>query len=98
MMSMSLLFMAPVFAGKTKQEKAIRWLFISCFALTVVSLTVYSIFYGIYREYRVEIATISINRLTLIASGVLLSIVFRRALVESSGSRKAVLAAQSSRA
>ena len=98
MMSMSMLFMAPVFAGKTKAEKAIRWLFISCFVLTAVSFTLYSIFYGIYREYRFEVATISINWLTLIASGIPLSIVFRRALVESSGSRKTTQAAQSARA
>ena len=42
MMSMSMLFMAPVFAGKTKAEKAIRWLFISCFVLTAVSFTLVS--------------------------------------------------------
>ena len=80
MMSLSLLFMAPVFAGKTRSEKAVRWLFIACFALNTLSLTLYSIFYGIHREYRFEVATISIHWLTLIASGIFLSIVFRRAL------------------
>jgi hypothetical protein len=34
MMSMSMLFMTPVFAGQTKSEKAIRWIFIgSLFSL-----------------------------------------------------------------
>ena len=95
MMSMSMLFMAPVFVGATKAEKAIRWLFISCFALTAISFALYSVFYGIHREYRFEIATISINWLTLIASGILLSIVFRRALVETTRPQKAPLSTQS---
>jgi len=94
MMSLSMLCMAPVFVGHTKVENAVRWLFISCFALTALAFTLYSIFYGIHREYRFEVATISINWLTLIASGILLSIVFRRRLVESSRSRKAPLATQ----
>ncbi|HEX8992138.1 MAG TPA: hypothetical protein VF784_10725 [Anaerolineales bacterium] len=79
MMSLSLLFMAVVFSGKTKLEKALRWLFISCFSLTILSFVLYSIYYGINREYRFEVASISFNWLTLIASGVLLSILFRRA-------------------
>lgn len=95
MMSMSMLFMAPVFVGATKAEKAIRWLFISCFALTAISFALYSVFYGIHREYLFEVATISINWLTLIASGILLSIVFRRALVETTRTQKAPLSTQS---
>jgi hypothetical protein len=41
MMSMSMLFMAPVFAGQTKAEKAVRWIFAGNFLLTAVSF-VYS--------------------------------------------------------
>ena len=82
MMSLSMLCMAPVFVGKTKAEKAIRWLFSSCFVLTTIAFILYSVFYGIQREYRFEVAAISINWLTLIVSGILLSIVFRRALKE----------------
>jgi len=84
MMSLSMLFMAPVFTGKTKSEKAIRWIFVSSFVLTALSLILFSIFYGIYREYRFELAAISFNWLALIASGIPLSIVFRRALLTSS--------------
>jgi hypothetical protein len=80
MMSLSMLFMAPVFAGPTKTEKAVRWLFIGCFALNTLAFILYLIFYGIQREYRFEVTTISINWLTLIISGILLSVVFRRAL------------------
>jgi hypothetical protein len=97
MMSLSMLFMAPVFAGNTKVEKAIRWLFVSCFALTVVSLILFSVFYGIYREYRFEIAAISFNWLTLIVSGILLSVVFRRALAEAPPEHKTFLSPQSAR-
>jgi hypothetical protein len=84
MMSLSLLFMALVLIGKTKVEKAIRWIFISNFVLNALSLTLISIFYGIQREYRFEIATISFNWLALISSGILLSIVFRRAIAAAS--------------
>jgi hypothetical protein len=94
MMSLSMLFMAPAFVGNTKTEKAIRWLFISCFALTAIAFTLYSIFYGINREYRFEVATISINWLTLIVSGILLSIVFRRAMAASQFTRKTLLSHQ----
>lgn len=94
MMSLSMLFMAPAFVGSTKTEKAIRWLFVGCFALTAISFTLYSIFYGIYREYRFEVATISINWLTLMVSGILLSIVFRRAMADSLLTRKVLLSHQ----
>ena len=91
MMSLSMLFMAPAIAGNTKVEKAIRWLFVACFALNVISLGLYTVFYGIHREYRFEITTISINWLTLITTGVLLSIVFRRVLAASAERNKARL-------
>ena len=78
MMSLSVLFMAPVFSGRSKLERALRWLFIVCAALTLLSFLAYSIFYGINREYRFEVASISFNWITLIVSGVLLSVLFRR--------------------
>jgi hypothetical protein len=89
MMSLSMLFMAPVFAGKTKSEKALRWLFTASFLLIAISFALYSVFYGIQREYRFEVATISINWLTLIISGILLSMVFRRAMADSLLSKEA---------
>lgn len=97
LMSLSMFCMAPVFTGKTKVEKAIRWLFVSCFALNVVAFALYSAYYGIYRDYRFEIATISINWLSLLACGPLLSILFRRALAQSSARPKASLSPQSAR-
>lgn len=95
MMSFSMLFMAPVFAGKTKPEKAVRWIFTGNFLLTFVSFILFSIFYGIFREYRFEIAAISVNWLALIASGIPLSMIFRRALIQTETGKKAKLSTQS---
>jgi hypothetical protein len=79
-MSFSFLFMAPVFANKTRLESAIRWVFIIGFVLTTISLMVISIKFGMDRQDRFEVAVISINWLILVINGVLLSIVFRRQL------------------
>ena len=84
MMSMSMLFMVPVFVGKSKTEKAIRWIFTGNFVLTAVSFALFTYSFGIFREYRFEVAAFAINWLALIASGILLSIVFKRALAASS--------------
>lgn len=89
MMSLSMLFMGPAIVGATKVEKAIRWLFVACFVLNIISFTLFSVFYGLQREYRFEITTISINWFTLIAAGILLSILFKRALAASVDEQKA---------
>ena len=91
MMSISMLCMAPAIVGNTKVEKAIRWLFIACFALNAISMGLYTMLYGIHREYLFELTTISINWLTLFTTGVLLTIVFRRKLVVSTEGQKARL-------
>lgn len=77
LMSISFLFMAPVFGG-TKLQNSVRWIFISNFILTFLAFILYSIYYGIFREYRFEVASISINWLTLIVSGILLSILYKK--------------------
>jgi hypothetical protein len=77
-MSLSFLCMAPVFTGPTRLEAAVRWVFVAAFVLTVVALAAFSAIYGIDRQDRFEVAAISINWLTLIINGILLSIVFRR--------------------
>ena len=79
-MSLSFLFMAPVFANRDRLESAVRWIFIVGFVLVMVSLAVISIIYGLERQDRFEVAAISIDWLVLIINGVLLSIVFRRQL------------------
>ncbi len=79
-MSLSFLFMAPVFAGGTRLEAAVRWIFVAAFILTVVALAAFSAMYGIDRQDRFEVAALSLNWLALIVNGILLSIVFRRRL------------------
>jgi len=81
MMSVAFLCIAPVFSGTNRLESAIRWIFIISFILTIISLIIISILYGINREYRFEVAVITIDWIVLIVSGILLSIVFRRANV-----------------
>jgi hypothetical protein len=80
MMSVAFLFFAPVFSGPSGLERAIRWIFLLSFILTILALVIISIQYGINREYRFEIVAISINWLALIVSGILLSRVFKRAI------------------
>ncbi len=83
-MSASFLFIAPVFSGTDRLERAIRWIFIISFILTMLSLIIFSIVYGINREYRFEVVVISIDWITLIVSGMLLSVLFKRAMGKSS--------------
>ncbi len=82
-MSIALLLAAPVFAGGGI-ERAIRWLFIGGFVLAVAALVALWIVGGDLIAF--EVAVLSINWIVLIASGVLLSVVFRRAL-GSAGAR-----------
>lgn len=77
LMAVAFLCMAPIFSG-SKIENAVRWTFVAGSILTVFMFALIVLQYGIYREYRFEIAAISINWMTLIISGVLLSFVFNR--------------------
>jgi len=81
-MSLSFLFVAPVFASKNRLESAVRWVFTTGFFLTIISLVGISIYYGLDRQDRFEVVVISINWLILIINGVLLSIVFRKNMKE----------------
>lgn len=87
MMSLSFLFVAPVFAGRSRRESAVRWVFVSGFGLTIVALVVISIMYGLERLDRFEVFALSIDWLVLIINGVLLSMVFRRHLKEKPAAR-----------
>jgi hypothetical protein len=66
---------------RNRLEMIIQWIFIAAFGLTMVSLAIISFTFGLDREYRFEVAAISINWLVLIINGALLSIVFRRRLL-----------------
>ena len=78
MMSLALFCTVPVFSGSNGSEKAIRFIHFLCFALTLLSLIAVSVQYGTQREYRFEIAVITINWTTLIISGILLSKLFHQ--------------------
>lgn len=78
LMSLSFLPMAAVFTGKNRLEAAVRWIFAGAFLLTMVSLVVISLLYGLERLDRFEVVVISINWLALIVNGILLSILFKK--------------------
>jgi hypothetical protein len=80
LMSLSFLFLAPVFANRGRLASVVKWVFITGFVLTIVFFVVISINYGLDRMDRFEIAVISINWLVLVTNGVLLSLLFRRQL------------------
>src|SRR5215204_7481670 len=80
LMSLSFLFLAPVFANEGRLASVVRWVFIAGFILTMIFLTVISLIYGLDRMDRFEVAVISIDWLVLIINGVLLSLLFRRQL------------------
>lgn len=79
MMSLAFLFMGLVFVGQSKLERSIRWLLVGSALLALATYVGMSLLYGKELEYRFEVAIISINWLTLIVAGVLLSFFFRRA-------------------
>lgn len=76
MMCLALLFAAPVFAGGGI-ERAIRWLFVASFVVAVAALVGFWLLGHDLVAF--EVAVLSINWIVLIASGALLSVVFRRA-------------------
>lgn len=76
MMNTSLLFVAAVFSGG-RLELALRWLFIITFVLAILSFAFTSLL-G-YEIVVFEITVIALNCIVLIVSGILLSILFRRA-------------------
>ena len=85
LMSLSFLFLAPVFAGEGRLAGAVRWIFVAGFVLMMGFLTAISAVYGLDRMDRFEIAAISIDWLVLVINGVLLSLLFRRWLKASRG-------------
>jgi len=84
LMSLSFLAVAPVFSNKNRLDRSIRWILVSGLVLTVGSLIVISVVYGINREYLFEVAAISINWIVLIVVSILLSRLFRRSLKTTS--------------
>lgn len=76
MMSLALLFIAPVFQGG-RIERALKWIFIGGFVLGIGALV--GVLLMKYDIVMYEIAIITIYCPVLIISGILLSIIFKRA-------------------
>jgi hypothetical protein len=76
LMSISFAFMATGFSG-TRLQQSIRYTFIVSFVLTVLAFVYYTGTYGLRREYRFEIAAITINWTALILLSILLYFFFR---------------------
>jgi hypothetical protein len=77
-MSLSFLFMGLALGSQTRVETVARWVFIGAFVLMFILLAVISFTYGLDREYRFEVAAISIDWLALIINGTLFAILFLR--------------------
>jgi hypothetical protein len=69
----SLFCMAPNFTG------AVRWTFIVFFLLMLAAILYYTMTYGLQREYRLEVAAISIAWFEMIIAGLLLFPYYLRA-------------------
>ena len=78
MMSLAFLFISVVFARGERLEHALRWLFVISSLVAFVAFIGLTLVYGNGLEYRFEVAIITINWITLIVSGLLLSILFQR--------------------
>ena len=98
LMSLSFLFLAPVFADGGRLASAVRWIFVAGFIVTMVFLAAISVAHGLDRMDRFEIAAISIDWLVLAINGVLLSLLFRRRLKSVRGSYVAHLGGTAERA
>jgi len=77
-MGISFLFLVPAFYGAGRLEKSLRLTFIISFCLTVIAFVAISAVHGIMREYRFEVAVISITWIELIIVSILFSRYFRR--------------------
>lgn len=84
LMSLSFVWIMPVFARQDRLERAIRWLFFAGFALAILALALTTVVFGLQREYSFEIAIISVVFLVFIVGGILLALLFRRSLQQAS--------------
>jgi uncharacterized membrane-anchored protein len=86
LMSVTFLAIAPVFIGQTKVERALRWILFGSVVVSLGALAVVSATFGLDRQDTFEIVVISIVWLTLVVSGPLMAVVFRRAAIEEAES------------
>jgi hypothetical protein len=79
MMGVAFLFIAAVFGRRERLERVIWLIFITSSVLAIGSLILLALLYGSDLEYRYEVVAILIDWITLIVSGVLVGVFFRRA-------------------
>ena len=77
-MSIAFLFLYPVFSRKNNLEKSIRLVLILQFAIMLLSFLFYTAKFGVNREYRFEVAVITIDWLVTITIGILIAIFIKR--------------------
>jgi len=76
-MALGFLFAGELLGGASRLERMTRWVFITGAVAAVAALIGLSVIYGADLEYRFEVAVLSIDWLVLIATGILLSVLFR---------------------
>lgn len=79
-MGLSFFCFIPVFSRQTRLEKSLGRFFFAGFLAILIAFTAVSLKFGICREYRFEVAVITISWLQLIVSAFLLAVFFRRKL------------------
>jgi hypothetical protein len=79
LISVSFLFTGLSFKEKIKSAKVIRYTMITGFILSIISFVVINSMFGIHREYRYEVAIISIDWLVLIIVGIAATVFYKHA-------------------
>jgi hypothetical protein len=78
MMSVAFVFLSPIFSMKSNLEKIIRWILVLPFVSNICAFLFYSIQFGLDRDYRYEVAAITVNWLAAILLGILMAIFYKR--------------------
>lgn len=76
-MMFSFVAIVPAFSNDSRNKKTIKWTSIAGFILTILSFVLISFIHGIKREYRFEVAIISIVWIELIILGFLYARYFK---------------------
>ncbi len=78
LMAIAFFFLGQSLSPKSRLEKSLRVVLTLPVILCILAITGYSVQYGINRDYRYEVAAITINWLTAIIAGVLSGVYFQR--------------------
>ncbi len=85
LMSLALAVLSPVFTGITGVQRTLRWLLVLSFAAVIGALVMVSAIRGVDRGDLFEVIVFVIVWLTLIVTGPLVAVVFRRAAAGNDG-------------